>query len=473
MDALPNILAQRYASKAMRHLWSPVGRIVRERQLWLAVLHAQKNHGIAIPEGAIEAYTAQLEQVDLDDIQRRERISRHDVKARIESFNAQAGFECIHQGMTSRDLTENVEQLLLRAALQLLREKAVAALLALGAKAQAFKELRLTARTHNVPAQSTTLGRRFAMWGEELRLALEGLDAFIEPYPLRGLKGAVGTQTDPANLFDQQLEKVAPYEAAVTDGLGFNALLQTPGQVYPRSLDCLALSHLYALGSAPASFAKTWRLMSGQGLVSEGFAKGQTGSSAMPHKVNARSCERLNGLHVILRGYLTMAEGLAGDQWNEGDVSCSVVRRVALPDACFALDGLLETFLTVLGQLEVFERAITEEYNRQVPFLLTTGVLMQAVKAGVGRETAHEAIKQHALNAAQALREGATLNPLFDALARDDRLQLSAADLQSILDDNRDFVGLAREQTDTFLNSLAPWRTRFPNAAAYAPEPSL
>ncbi len=473
MHVLPNILAQRYASRAMRDIWSPVGRIVRERQLWIAVLRAQQAHGLDIPAGAIEAYTAQLEHVDLDDILQRERVTRHDVKARIESFNAQAGFECIHQGMTSRDLTENVEQLLLRSALELTREKAAAALLALGEKAQTFRDLRLTARTHNVPAQSTTLGRRFAMWGEELRLSLEALDTFIERYPLRGLKGAVGTQTDPANLFNQQLEKVAPFEATVTEGLGFNALLQSPGQIYPRSLDFLALSHLYTLGSAPSNFAQTWRLMSGHGLVSEGFAPGQTGSSAMPHKVNARSCERLKGLHVILRGYLSMAEGLAGSQWNEGDVACSVVRRVALPDACFAIDGLLETCLTILHQLEVFEKAIAEEHQRQLPFLLTTGVLMAALKQGTGRETAHEAIKEHALRAARALREGASHNPLFADLASDDRLGLSTEELQRVLDDGSDFVGLAREQTDAFLASLTPWQARFPNAAAYTPEPGL
>jgi adenylosuccinate lyase len=375
--------------------------------------------------------------------------------------------------MTSRDLTENVEQLQIRRALEAIREKTAAALLQLGERAREHRDTLLTARTHNVPAQSTTLGRRLAMFGEELRLALEGLDRFIETYPLRGLKGAVGTQIDPLNLLGRDPRKVAAVEAAILTHLGFREKLATPGQIYPRSLDFQTVSALYAIGSAPASFAKTLRLMSGQSLASEGFAPGQTGSSAMPHKVNARSCERLGGLYLILRGHLTMVEGLAGDQWNEGDVACSVVRRVALPDSFLALDGLLETFLTILAQMEIYPGAIAEENRRNLPFLLTSSVLMAAVNAGCGRETAHEVIKEHALASAKALREGQSENPLFNRLATDERLPLDTAALQRILDEGQDFAGLAREQTDAFLETLAPWRERFPAAATYSPEPGL
>ncbi|MGF1484994.1 MAG: adenylosuccinate lyase [Opitutales bacterium] len=473
METLPNILADRYASTAMQRIWSPAGRILLERRFWIVVLRAQQDLGLNFPADAIAAYERAAAHVDLSAIREREAVTRHDVKARIEAFNALAGFDCIHQGMTSRDLTENVEQLQIRDALNLIREKAVAALLQLGTKAKTFRELVLTARTHNVPAQSTTLGRRFAMWGEELHLALEGLENFIERYPLRGLKGAVGTQIDPLNLFGQDPPKVEALEAAVTKHLGFSPLLHSPGQVYPRSLDFQTVSQLYALGSAPSNFAKTWRLMSGQGLVSEGFAKGQTGSSAMPHKVNARSCERLNGLHVILRGHLTMVEGLAGDQWNEGDVSCSVVRRVALPDAFFALDGLLETFLTILDQLEVFEGAINAENAQQLPFLLTSQVMMAAVKAGVGREQAHAVIKEHALAATNTLRTGASENPLFSNLASDDRLPLDQAALDTILASGQQATGLSSQQIDTFLHAIEPLQQRFPNAAHYTPEPGL
>lgn len=160
------------------------------------------------------------------------------------------------------------------------------------------------------------------------------------------------------------------------------------GQVYPRSLDFSVVSGLVELTSGCSSFAKTLRLMAGHELATEGFAKGQTGSSAMPHKMNARSCERVNGFHVILKGFLMMISGLAGDQWNEGDVSCSVVRRVVMPDSFYAADGLFETFLTVLNQMGVYEAVVAAELRRYLPFLMTTTILMEAVKRGIGRETA-------------------------------------------------------------------------------------
>ena len=209
------------------------------------------------------------------------------------------------------------------------------------------------------------------------------------------------------------------------------ASLDAVGQVYPRSLDFRVVSALVDLASGPADFAKTLRLMAGQELASEGFAKGQVGSSAMPHKMNSRSCERINGLHVVLKGHLTMAAGLAGDQWNEGDVSCSVVRRVMLPDAFLAMDGLLETLLTVLSQMEVFEAVVAQEMQRYLPFLLTTTVLMEAVKAGAGREGAHEAIKEHAVAVARDLRTGKVpSNDLLQRLAADQRLGLTPQQLR-------------------------------------------
>jgi adenylosuccinate lyase len=223
---------------------------------------------------------------------------------------------------------------------------------------------------------------------------------------VRGLKGAVGTQLDQLTLLGGRADRVAELEDRILRHLGIRASLVVVGQVYPRSLDFDVVSALYQLGAAAASFAHTLRLMAGQGLLTEGFREGQVGSSVMPHKVNARNCERICGFHAILGGYVTMTAALSGDQWNEGDVSCSVVRRVALPDAFFATDGLFETFLTVLKQMEVFPAAIAAENVRNLPFLATTTILMEAVKNGAGRETAHEAIKEHALAAAKALRSG-------------------------------------------------------------------
>jgi len=231
------------------------------------------------------------------------------------------------------------------------------------------------------------------------------------------------------------------------------------------------VSALYQVAAAAASFATTLRLMAGQGLLTEGFQDGQVGSSAMPHKVNARNCERICGFTTMLNGYVTMTAGLAGHQWNEGDVSCSVVRRVALPDAFFATDGLLETFLTVLMQMEVFPAAIAAENERNLPFLATTTILMEAVKHGAGRETAHAAIKEHALAAAKALRSGST-NGDIDLLARiagDKRVGLGKKQLQAILAESSRFVGAAPHQVDAFASEVKPLARKYPNAASYRP----
>ncbi len=465
MDLLPNVLAERYASAELRVIWSPEGRIVLERQFWIAVLKAQRDLGLDIPSEAIAAYERVVEDIDLEAIRRREAVTRHDVKARIEAFCALAGHEHIHKGLTSRDLTENVEQLQVFRSLDLLLAKAVAALDAFARRAREFRDLPLTARTHNVPAQPTTLGRRLAMFGEELERALRAAQSVRDRYPVRGLKGAVGTQQDQLTLFGGDPERVDRLEARILAHLGLPDRLRAVGQVYPRSLDFEVISTLFLLSCGPSGFARTLRLMAGHELASEGFAPGQVGSSAMPHKMNSRSCERINGFQTILRGHVTMAAGLAGDQWNEGDVSCSVVRRVVLPDAAFALDGLLDTTRVVLGQMEAYPDMIARETARVLPFLATTTILMRAVQAGAGREQAHEAIKEHAVAAVRDLRTGRTeVNDLLDRLAADPRIPLDRNALQDILDHAAELTGAARAQTDAFVESVAPWLERHPRA---------
>ncbi|MGI8603586.1 MAG: adenylosuccinate lyase [Verrucomicrobiales bacterium] len=474
-DALiPNILAQRYASKAMAVIWSPEGRVRAERELWIAVMKAQRRLGLDISAEAIAAYEAVKDRVDLASIRERERATRHDIKARIDEFCALAGREDVHKGMTSRDLTENVEQWQIFRSLRLMRVKAAAAALALANRAEEDAGQTLTARTHNVPAQLTTLGRRWAMFGEELLNGFCALKILIENYPLRGLKGAVGTQLDQWTLLQGDAAKIEELENEFVSHLGMRNKLTATGQVYPRSLDFRVVACLCDLGSAPANFARTVRLMAGHETLNEGFAKGQSGSSAMPHKTNSRSCERINGLHAILKGHLTMAASLAGDQWNEGDVSCSVVRRVVLPDAFFAIDGVFETFLTVVEQMQAYPAAIHAENQRYLPFLLSTTFLMEAVKQGVGRETAHEIIKEHALAAAESLRSGEAIeNDLAARLAGDPRLRLSAQLIEAALEQGSAETGAASKQVEAMVSALRRAAEDCPEAAHYRPESIL
>lgn len=471
--SLPNVLANRYASTAMRAIWAPEAKVVAERGLWLAVLRAQRDLGVDFggdnPDEVIAAYEGVVDDVDLDSIASRERVTRHDVKARIEEFNALAGYEHVHKGMTSRDLTENIEQLQVLDSLRLMRGRVVATLAQLTRLAVQYRDQAMTGRSHNVAAQITTLGKRFATAADELLVALQRLDELIERYPARGIKGPMGTAQDMLDLLGGDVDRLDALERHVAEGLGFQRVLTSTGQVYPRSLDYDVVTALAQIAAAPSNVATTVRLMAGLELVTEGFKEGQVGSSAMPHKMNTRSCERVNGLAVILRGYVSMVGELAGDQWNEGDVSCSVVRRVALPDAFFALDGLFETFLTVLQDFGAFPAVIEAELQRYLPFLTTTKVLMAAVRKGVGREVAHEAIKEHAVAVALAMREGQQENDLLDRLAADERLGLTRDELGALVTEPLELAGTAGRQVDAVAQQVEAIVASDPEAATYRP----
>jgi len=455
-------------------IWSPEAKVVAERRLWLAVLRAQAELGVDVPDGVVADYERVIDDVNLASIAARERVLRHDVKARIDEFNALAGHEHIHKGLTSRDLTENVEQLQIRRSLLHVRDRAVAVLARLAERAAEYESLVMAGRSHNVAAQATTLGKRFASAADELMIAFERLSRLAREYPLRGIKGPVGTAQDSLDLLGGDAGARAELERRIAGHLGFDRVLTSVGQVYPRSLDFEVVSVLVQLAAAPSSLALTIRLMAGHELATEGFTAGQVGSSAMPHKMNTRSCERVNGLAVVLRGYASMVAELAGDQWNEGDVSCSVVRRVALPDAFFAVDGLIETFLTVLAGFGAYPAVIARELERYLPFLATTKVLMAAVRAGVGRETAHEVIKEHAVSVALAMREGgAPGNDLLDRLADDERLPLSRAELDELLADPISFTGAAGHQVRDIVRTVGRVVDRFPAAASYSPSSIL
>jgi len=462
-----SVLADRYASAAMRSIWSAESKIIQERKLWIAVMRAQSGLGHPIPEKVIADYEKVLTQVNLASIDTREKLTRHDVKARIEEFNALAGHEAIHAGMTSRDLTENVEAMQVRDGLLLVQERVVASLAMLAERAGQYIDQPITGRSHNVAAQVTTLGKRFASAAEELLFAYERLENLISRYPIRGIKGPVGTAQDSVDLLGSATSH-QKLEEEIAAHLGFSRVLDSTGQIYPRSFDFDVVTTLVQLAAAPSSFATSIRLMAGAELVTEGFKAGQVGSSAMPHKMNTRSCERVNGLSVILRGYASMVGELSGDQWNEGDVSCSVVRRIALPDAFYAIDGLLETFLTVLNEFGAFPEVINAELTRYLPFLATTKILVAAVKAGVGRELAHEVIKEHAVAAALGIRAGKA-NTMIDALAADPRIPLDKAALEALLSSPLEFTGDARAQTARVINRIEAITSQHSAAAKYRP----
>jgi adenylosuccinate lyase len=440
----PNVLASRYATKEMVEIFNPINKIIEERKFWITVLKLQQKAGLPITDTDISSYEKVINQVDLDSIDKREIKVRHDVKARIEEFNALAGCEKIHIGMTSRDLTENIELIQIRKALEIVHTKSLQTLFLLNEKITKYQSTHMVGRSHNVAAQVTTLGKRFASCAEELIFAVDALENLLERLPFRGLKGPVGTSQDALNATGsrKELEKL---ESNLADRFGFENSWSSVGQIYPRSVDFEVVSRLLQIAAAPSSMAKTIRLMAGAGLVSEGFKDGQVGSSAMPHKMNSRSSERINGMMVLLRGYNTMAADLAGDQWNEGDVSCSVVRRVIIPDSFYVIDGLLHTFMTILKEFGAFESEIKNELEKNLPLLATTKILMECVKKGMGREAAHELIKKHSINTAD----------FFESLAAEKDFLMTIDELNALIKNPAEFAGNAEQQVDEVKKSIS------------------
>ena len=445
----PNVLSQRYATEPINAIFSEEGKTLMERELWIAVMKAQKELGIDIPGEDIEKFERSKDDIRLGLIEEIEKRTRHDVKAKIEAFVkiSRAG-EYIHKGMTSRDLTDNVEQMQIKNASKIVFGKFVSVLRHLTDKMQEYEPILLTGRSHHQPAQPILLGRRFSRYAEELYIAIQDYEQFLAGYPLRGMKGAMGTQSDMLKLFKGDKEKVQRLEEMVAEHLGFTEILDGTGQVYPRTLDSSMTAKLFNIGAACANFANDMRLMAGYELVTEGFKKTQVGSSVMPHKMNTRSSERICSFRDLLDVYNDGAKRLAGHQWEEGDVSCSVVRRVIIPDSFYVADGLCETMLTVLNEMGSYPAMIEQELTRYLPFLATTHFLSYLQEQGMGREEAHAVVKEHAMENVNRMRNGEP-SQFAEDLGADPRLieyDLTPDVVSDIIADREAFIGTSQEQ---------------------------
>lgn len=438
-----SIVGKRYASSQMQNIWSPETKVLKERELWIAVMRAQVKLGLDISSEVIAAYESVKTEIDLSSIERREVELKHDVKARIEEFNALAGHQKIHLGLTSRDVTENIEGWQIKKSLELTLSLSAQLLEELAKKIESYADLAIVGRTHNVPAQLITLGRRFASWSEEFLIALENLETLRANFRIKGIKGAIGTGSDLKALHSDRWLEV---EKAVTDESGIDKTLIAPSQIYPRSLDFQVVASLYQLAAPISSIATNIRLMAGLGLLSEGKASSQVGSSAMPHKNNPRLSERVNGLFILLKGYLTMVSEISGNQWNEGDVSESVIRRVALADSFYSIDAILRSMKKVLSELQVEESAISRELNRELEYLLSSKVLLKAVEKGIGRESAHNLILESAIESRSSSSE-----TFFELLAKNKELGLSLSELDALKSNPSEHLGDASKQAQQVL----------------------
>ncbi len=471
---IKNVPADRYASTPLLQVFSDENKHVLHRGIWIETMQAQRDLGINIPQKAINSYRSVQHSIDLDSIRKREKALRHDEKAMIEEFNALAGYESVHEGLTTRDVSDNVDQKQIRDGLVIIRDRSVATLARQARLASENSELIYAGRTHNAPAQPNLIGKLFSDTGEELLRGFERLENLIKSYPLRGIKGAMGTQTDMLQLFDGDASKVAELEARIAKYLGFKNVLGSVGQIYPRSLDYEVVSALYQSIAGPASLAVTMRLMAGNEEFTEGFKEGQVGSTAMPHKMNSRSAERIEALRIAMTGYITMASGISGKQFYGGDVSESAVRRIFIPDSFFVTDGVFQTILTILDECGFYPAVIHNELEKYLPFLTTTRLLLTAVKNGVGREVAHSAIRDHSVTVAVQMREkGSKKNDLLDRLAGDSRLNLTRKQLEKAISSPIEFVGTAPQQIIDFVLKVDKVVKKYPKAAEYVPEEML
>jgi adenylosuccinate lyase len=428
----------------MRQIWSRESKVLKERELWITVMKVQAKLGLEISKVILEDYERVKSQIDLSSIDRREAELKHDVKARIEEFNFLAGHQSIHVGLTSRDVTENIEGWQIKQSLRLILASSNLLLREVIEKIEKYADLPIVGRTHNVPAQLTTLGRRFASWSEEFLFALEGLENLESRFPLKGIKGAIGTGSDLKSVIGSNWQSI---EDSVLESLSVNKSLIAPSQIYPRSIDFQVISSLFQLASPLASIATNIRLMAGLGLVAEGKASNQVGSSAMPHKNNPRLSERVNALFIVLKGYLTMASEISGNQWNEGDVSESVVRRIALLDAFYCIDAILRTMTKVVKELEISKDNIAREVDLELEYLLSSKVLLLAFEKGVGRESAHKAI----LDCADKSRSPNS-ESFFTLISKTSELKVSESELLEIKSALDNHLGDAPLQARAVLN---------------------
>ena len=453
-------MIERYALPPMRELWTEQAQYERWLEVECAVTGAYEEVGTAPPGTAQRVREAAV--IDAEDIHTIEEEVGHDVIAFLRSITRSMGDEArfVHLGMTSSDVVDTALALALKRSGELLLAKLAELHDVLAVQAVRYRNTVTVGRTHGVHAEPTSFGLKVLSWLAETERNQERLARATQEVACGKSSGAVGNY---ANI-PPRVEEIALARLGL-------ARSKCSTQIVPRDQHAAFVATLALAGAQIERMATEVRLLQRTEVreVQEPFGAHQRGSSAMPHKMNSRSCERIGGFLTILRGHLTMVGSLAGDQWNEGDVFCSVVRRVALPDAFFAVDGQIETFLTVLDEFGAYPAVIQRELDRYLPFLATTKVLIAAVRAGVGRETAHEVIKEHAVAVALAMREKGAEPDLLDRLAADDRLPLDRAALESALADKQAFTGAAADQVDQVIAAVDELVSAYPDAAKYTP----
>ena len=465
-------LASRNASDQMQAIWSPHCKFTTWRQLWLALAQAQQELGIAITDGQITQLRDHLEDIDYDAAQAHERRLKHDVMAHVHALGdvAPDARPIIHLGATSQFVNCNTELIQIRDALRLVAVKLANAIDALGTFAVEHRDLPTLGFTHFQPAQPTTVGKRAALWAQDLAIALEETEHRLGSLRFRGVKGTTGTQASFLALFNGDHAKVDKLDRLVTQKMGWDPEQRcvVTGQTYPRVVDGLVVSTLAAGAAASQKFATDMRLLAHRKELEEPFEDQQIGSSAMAYKRNPMRCERICGLSRFVIGLTQVPFVTAAQQWLERTLDDSSTRRLSLPEPFLALDGVLDLVVNVSRGIVVYEKMIAANLAAELPFLATENLMMAAVKHGADRQEVHEIIRRHSQAAAKRVKMEGASNDLLERLRSESVFQ--GVDMEGAIDPSS-LVGRAPQQVDTFVEQVVePVRTRYKDRLGYDPQ---
>lgn len=454
-DSYESPLCSRYAGKKMQKIFSADNKFSTWRRLWLALAESEQELGLDITDEQLDEMRAHLNDIDYELAAKLEHELRHDVMAHIRTFGAVCpkAMPIIHLGATSCYVGDNTDIILQREALAEIRAGLLRAIAALADFAEKYKSLPTLAYTHFQAAQPTTLGKRAALWMQDLMLDLEQLDFAAGKLKLLGCRGTTGTAASFLSLFDGDGEKVKRLEARIAEKLGFAGVYPVSGQTYTRKVDYFTLSVLSGIAQSAMKFTNDVRLMAHMKELDEPFESAQVGSSAMAYKRNPMRCERICALARYVIADAQNPAMTAGAQWLERTLDDSANRRISIPEAFLAVDGILTLYANVVSGLCVYPKVIEKHLNAELPFMASENILMHCVKKGGDRQALHEAIRRHSVAAGLAVKQEGAENDLLERIAADPIFGLTREEIQDIISEGR-FTGMAEEQTEEYLKTV-------------------
>ncbi len=454
-DVYINPLTTRYAGEEMKRIFSPDSKFSTWRKLWVALAEAEQELGIDITDEQISEMKEHIYNIDYDAAGRREKEVRHDVMAHIYAY----GLVCpkakpvIHLGATSCYVGDNTDVILQRNALMRIRRLLLLAISELADFAEKYKSLPTLAYTHFQAAQPTTVGKRAALWMQDLMMDLEQLDFAVSNMKLLGCRGTTGTGASFLELFDGDADKVRRLEELICSKMGFEKTYPVSGQTYSRKADYFILSVLSGIAQSAQKFSGDIRLLSHLKEFDEPFEDGQVGSSAMAYKRNPMRSERISSLSRFVIAECMNPAMTAGTQWLERSLDDSANRRISIPEAFLAADGILQLYINIVSGLRVYPEVIKKNLDEELPFMATENILMHCVKNGGDRQLLHEAIRKHSVAAGLAVKQEGRSNDLLDRIAGDEIFGLTRSDIDKIIAESR-FTGIAKQQTEDYLREV-------------------